>query len=60
MSAIGFNSSPDVLSGTVSAVFSTVVIDSSLPNGFGSIETCVINNPATCNGGGGGGVDSMA
>ena len=56
VSAIGFNSNPNVLSGTVSAVFSNVVVGSSFPNGFGTIETCAISNANTCNGGGGDGV----
>lgn len=58
VSAFGFDSNPDVTSGSTSGgPFGYVVTNSSFPNGFGSIEACVINNMNNCNGGGGAGVD---
>lgn len=57
VSAFGFNTGPDLVSASLeSTVFSNVNTGGSFPNGFGSIDLCVINNRNNCSGGRGGGL----
>ncbi len=57
VSAFGFDTNPDVVSASLeSTVFSNINLGGSFPNGFGSIDLCVINNRNNCNGGGNGGL----
>lgn len=57
VSAFGFDTNPEIVSASVdSAVFSNVNLDGQFPNGFGSVDLCVINNRNNCNGGASGGL----
>ena len=57
VSAFGFDSNPDVVSGTsTSGEFTTVITGGQFPNNFGNIEVCVIDNQNNCTGGGSSGV----
>lgn len=57
VSAFGFDTNPDVVSASLdSSVFNNVNMGGSFPNGFGSVDLCVINNRNNCNGGRGGGL----
>ncbi len=57
VSAFGFNTNPEIASASVSSsVFGNVNLGGHFPNGFGSVDLCVINNRNNCTGGGGGGL----
>ncbi len=57
VSSFGFDTNPDVVSASLSSgVYSSVNVGGSFPNGFGSIDLCVINNRNNCTGGRGGGL----
>jgi hypothetical protein len=57
VSAFGMNAGGDVATASVvSAAFGNVNLDGKLPNGFGAVDLCVINNRNNCSGGGGGGL----
>lgn len=58
VSAFGFDTNPEIVSASVdSTVFANVNLGGQFPNGFGSVDLCVINNRNNCNGGGGGGLN---
>jgi hypothetical protein len=60
VSAIGFDTDPDVVSASSTGVFTGAFVGGSFPNNFGSVDVCAIskNNPSqpvnNCNGGNGG------
>jgi len=57
ISAFGFNSDPNIVSASLSSdVFNNVILGGQFPNGFGSIDLCVINNRNNCTGGRNGGL----
>jgi hypothetical protein len=57
VSAFGFDVDPDATGGTVSGVFTKMILGGSLPNQFGPIEVCVNDGGgSSCQGGGGGGI----
>lgn len=58
VSAFGFDTNPEIVSASVdSTVFANVNLGGQFPNGFGSVDLCVINNRNNCNGGAGGGLN---
>jgi hypothetical protein len=58
ISALGFDTDPSIESASLSsAVFGNVNLGGSFPNGFGSVDVCVINNRNNCNGGRSGGLN---
>ncbi|MBM4334327.1 MAG: hypothetical protein FJ108_00245 [Deltaproteobacteria bacterium] len=57
VSAFGFNTNPEIVSASVdSTVFANVNLGGQFPNGFGSVDLCVINNRNNCTGGRKGGL----
>ncbi len=57
VSAFGFDTNPDVVSAQLdSDVYRNVNLGGQFPNGFGSVDLCVINNRNNCSGGGSGGL----
>lgn len=59
VSGFGFDTDPDATGGTVSGLFTKVVLDGAFPNQFGPIEVCVkAGNGNNCQGGGNGGISS--
>ena len=57
ISAFGFDVDPNATGGTVSGVFTKMILNGSLPNQFGPIEVCVSDSGgSSCAGGGGGGI----
>jgi len=58
VSAFGFDTNPDVVSASLeSGVYRNVNLGGHFPNGFGSVDLCVINNRNNCSGGGRGGLN---
>lgn len=58
VSAFGFDTNPDVVSASLdSSVYRNVNLGGQFPNGFGSVDLCVINNRNNCSGGGRGGLN---
>lgn len=57
VSAFGFDTNPNVVSAQLdSDVYRNVNLNGHFPNGFGSLDLCVINNRNNCSGGGRGGL----
>ena len=57
LSAIGFDTAPNISSATASGLFAYAVSGGSFPNGFGSVDVCAIDNMNNCAGGGSGGLN---
>lgn len=57
VSAFGFNTNPEIVTASISStVYGNVNLGGQFPNGFGSVDLCVINNRNNCTGGGSGGL----
>lgn len=58
LAGLGFDTTPNLTGASSSGLFNIVAMNSSYPNGFGSIETCFKDGGGTntCNGSGGGGL----
>lgn len=57
VSAFGFDVDPNATGGSVSGVFTKMILNGSLPNQFGPIEVCVNDGGgSSCSGGGSGGI----
>lgn len=57
VSSFGFNSNPDITGATSTGAFSYTTLDSSYPNGIGSIDVCFKDaQTGSCSGGGSGGL----
>ncbi len=52
ISALGFNTDPILDDASViSGIFDYAIVDDAFPNGFGSVDVCVIDNRNNCKGG---------
>lgn len=56
LSAFGFDTSATITSASTSGLYANAVVGGKLPNGFGAIGVCVVDNRNNCSGGGNGGI----